>query len=317
MVDKAQLTNFITLASDAFMRLDLELVKFEESPRDAAVLAKIGAIMQTVERAAYHFGFDTLGASAKKVIKLCEKKTDLPKLLQAIDQVRDTLDLIEHVGTDIAVKKPKIIKLASAPAPANTPEPVATPVIKSETDSEISGNALNAIRDHILGIVSASPNNIFVPDVPVTVMPVPMSSSRTRGSRDISPEISASLETTKEKVENDNKQKRVLLVEDSPYFRDTIVPFLCQQGFTVTCVATAAEALALRASGQQFDIILSDNDLPDMNTTSFILKARADNDNAWSKTPIITLTTANSNDANSASKLEHDSLLKKIQKNLA
>lgn len=292
------------------MRLDLELVKFEDNKRDPAVLGKIKTIMHTVERAAYHFGFDTLSASSKKVMKLCDTKTELPKLLQAIDEVRDTLDLIEHVGTDIAAKKPKIIKMTSAPAPANAPVKAETKKEKpGAKDTEIPISAVNAIRDHIFSIVSS--NIMFAPDpeqlVKIEEKPAALISAITPDEQPVTVPVTAIPANA----------KTILLIEDSPYFRDALVPFLSMQGFVVTCVPTANAALELCLEGRDFDIILSDSDLPDMNTTSFILRARADSKSKWSKTPILTLTTANSNDANSASKLEPDVLLQKIKKNIA
>jgi two-component system chemotaxis sensor kinase CheA len=59
--------------------------------------------------------------------------------------------------------------------------------------------------------------------------------------------------------------KAVLLVDDSAFFRNMLAPVLQAAGFKVTSADSGAEALALLDTGHQFDIVVTDIEMPDMN----------------------------------------------------
>lgn len=82
--------------------------------------------------------------------------------------------------------------------------------------------------------------------------------------------------------------RRLLVVEDSDFFRQMLVPVLQSAGYTVTAVPDAARALALREGGRMFDAIISDIEMPDMDGLAFVRAIRADN--AWASLPVIALT---------------------------
>ena len=50
------------------------------------------------------------------------------------------------------------------------------------------------------------------------------------------------------------KQHAVLLVDDSPFFRDMLTPVLQAAGYEVTAVGSASEALAMLNGGRHFDV---------------------------------------------------------------
>jgi two-component system chemotaxis sensor kinase CheA len=83
-------------------------------------------------------------------------------------------------------------------------------------------------------------------------------------------------------------QRRLLVVEDSAFFRQLLVPSLSAGGFNVTAAASAAEALKLREAGVSFDAILSDIEMPDMTGLEFARAVRASG--AWAHLPMIALT---------------------------
>jgi two-component system, chemotaxis family, sensor kinase CheA len=79
----------------------------------------------------------------------------------------------------------------------------------------------------------------------------------------------------------------VLVVEDSAFFRNLLVPSLAAAGFRVSTAASAAEALRLRESGRMFDAIVSDIEMPDMDGLAFARAVRAGG--AWAALPMIAL----------------------------
>jgi len=83
-------------------------------------------------------------------------------------------------------------------------------------------------------------------------------------------------------------QRRVLVVEDSDFFRQLLVPTLGAAGYRVTAAASAANALKLRESGVMFDAIVSDIEMPDMDGLAFARVVRASG--TWTGLPMIALT---------------------------
>ena len=81
--------------------------------------------------------------------------------------------------------------------------------------------------------------------------------------------------------------RHVLVVEDSAFFRNLLVPSLTAAGFKVSAAASAAEALHLRESGRMFDAIISDIEMPDMDGLAFARAVRADG--PWADLPMIAL----------------------------
>jgi two-component system chemotaxis sensor kinase CheA len=83
------------------------------------------------------------------------------------------------------------------------------------------------------------------------------------------------------------EKNRILLVDDSPFFRNMLVPLLNVAGYQVTTAGTADEALELRDSGQHFDVIISDIEMPGMNGFEFAEAVKTDT--RWDDTPLVAL----------------------------
>ena len=66
-----------------------------------------------------------------------------------------------------------------------------------------------------------------------------------------------------------------------------LTPLLTVAGYDVTTVESANQALELCEGGEQFDIIVSDIEMPGMNGFDFA-RAVKDSDR-WSRTPIVAL----------------------------
>jgi two-component system, chemotaxis family, sensor kinase CheA len=68
----------------------------------------------------------------------------------------------------------------------------------------------------------------------------------------------------------------VLLVDDSAFFRNMLAPVLKAAGYLVRVVPNAREGLVALRSGQAFDVVLTDIEMPDMNGFEFAETIRAD-----------------------------------------
>jgi two-component system chemotaxis sensor kinase CheA len=68
----------------------------------------------------------------------------------------------------------------------------------------------------------------------------------------------------------------VLLVDDSPFFRNMLTPVLQAAGYDVSAVASAQEALAMLKDGARFDVVVTDIDMPDMDGFEFAESLRGD-----------------------------------------
>ena len=79
----------------------------------------------------------------------------------------------------------------------------------------------------------------------------------------------------------------VLLVDDSAFFRNMLAPVLKAAGYKVRVAPNAQEGLAALRSGQVFDVVLTDIEMPDMNGFEFAEVIRADQH--LSSMPIIAL----------------------------
>jgi two-component system chemotaxis sensor kinase CheA len=89
--------------------------------------------------------------------------------------------------------------------------------------------------------------------------------------------------------------RRIMLVDDSAFFRDMLAPLIKAAGYQVVAAASAAEALAAIKSGARVDIVVTDVDMPDMD--GFELAAALRQHPPTAATPIIALSAMVSVDA--------------------
>ncbi|MDW8399493.1 MAG: chemotaxis protein CheW, partial [Acetobacteraceae bacterium] len=81
--------------------------------------------------------------------------------------------------------------------------------------------------------------------------------------------------------------RRILLIDDSAFFRSLVVPALSAAGHEVVAVSDAAAALELRSEGEPFDAIISDIEMPGMDGLDFARRIRAGG--PWADLPMIAL----------------------------
>ena len=84
-----------------------------------------------------------------------------------------------------------------------------------------------------------------------------------------------------------HQKPRLLLIDDSNFFRHLVVPALSAAGFDVTAVESPAEALRLRDAGVEFEALISDIEMPEMDGLSFARNVRASG--GWMRLPLVAL----------------------------
>lgn len=90
------------------------------------------------------------------------------------------------------------------------------------------------------------------------------------------------------------KDLKLLLIDDSAFFRNMLAPLLSSAGYKVTLAESASDALHLRENGASFDVIVSDIEMPGMTGIEFAEALKGDD--KWGGTPIIALSSHTSPD---------------------
>ncbi len=86
----------------------------------------------------------------------------------------------------------------------------------------------------------------------------------------------------------DGRARRILLVDDSPFLRNMLLPLLTTAGYEVVGAESAETALKLCENGERFDLIISDIEMPRTDGFGFAMKVRESEN--WRETPLVALT---------------------------
>jgi len=89
--------------------------------------------------------------------------------------------------------------------------------------------------------------------------------------------------------------RRIMLIDDSAFFRDMLAPLIKAAGYKVTSIGSAAEALAAIRAGAGVDVVVTDIEMPDMD--GFELATALRKDPATADLPVIALSAMISADA--------------------
>ena len=85
----------------------------------------------------------------------------------------------------------------------------------------------------------------------------------------------------------DATSRRILLVDDSPFFRNMLTPLLRAAGYDIETVENAQLAMKLLDKDSDFDVIVSDIEMPGMNGFEFVTALRTEE--RWRNTPVVAL----------------------------
>lgn len=119
---------------------------------------------------------------------------------------------------------------------------------------------------------------------------------------------------------NNHQQKNILLIDDSQFFRNQITPLLISAGYNVTTSKSAEDALELHEKGDDFDVIITDIDMPGMSGFEFANIIQ--HSEKWHNKPIIALSAYTTDEnlergkslgiQNYISKLDRDTLIETL-----
>ena len=84
---------------------------------------------------------------------------------------------------------------------------------------------------------------------------------------------------------------KILVVDDSNFFRSMLANLLSAEGYDVTVCMDAQEAIRLHDEGYMFDVVLSDIEMPGLDGFAFVERMRQSS--AWRETPFIAITSHN------------------------
>ncbi len=118
------------------------------------------------------------------------------------------------------------------------------------------------------------------------------------------------------------RKPRLLVIDDSSFFRQLVAPSLSAAGYDVTVADSAEKALDMREAGRSFDAIVSDIEMPGLGGLGFARKVREGG--SWAHMPLLALTGSDTvQEARSAGftdtirKFERDTLLLSLEQCLS
>jgi two-component system chemotaxis sensor kinase CheA len=88
-----------------------------------------------------------------------------------------------------------------------------------------------------------------------------------------------------------SKEAHILVVDDSSFFRNLLAPILRAAGFKVTVAESALQAIEYHDDGANFDLILSDIEMPVMDGYKFVEKMKESS--RWKDLPFVAITSHN------------------------
>jgi len=162
------LTEFLTETSESLAVIDVELVKFEQDPNDAAILGNIFRLVHTIKgtcgflglprlESVAHAGENVLGKFRDGELEVTPEAVTL--ILRCIDTIRDLLGTLEETGEEPEGKDTDLIAELNAMAEGKTPTaaaPAAAPAVSTAGDSPSTNNFGAPVAAELLAEVEAA-----------------------------------------------------------------------------------------------------------------------------------------------------------------
>jgi two-component system chemotaxis sensor kinase CheA len=194
------------------------------------------------------------------------------------------LDAIEHCnGEDVVQYRGALMPLIYMQTERKAREDGVQPVLVFTED----GNPVGLAIDEIVDIVEERLDVELKTEAP-GVIGAAILQGKAAEIVDISHYLGMGLGTRlSAKAAGANRPVRLLLVDDSQFFRNMLAPLLQASGYEVTLAASGVEALSLKESGAAFDLVVSDLDMPGMDGIALAERIRADS--RWRHIPLVAL----------------------------
>lgn len=251
------LPEFLEETNEALATLNTGLVKFEQDPSDADILGNIFRLAHIIKCTSGFLGLPRLEKVAHRSEDLLglfrDGKLEVSPeaatlILKCIDCFRGLLDELGKTGEEPEGDDTEIITELEAMAKGDTS--AAPPTVQAATGGSDQAASNEASKEEIAVSMEA-----------------------------------AALDGKEGAVKLSGK--RILVVDDSRFFRNLIEPFLSVAGYEVFTAENGDSALQILEKGAEFDAIVSDIEMPGMNGFELCQAVKADG--RWSNVPMIAL----------------------------
>jgi two-component system chemotaxis sensor kinase CheA len=149
-----------------------------------------------------------------------------------------------------------------------------------------SGRSMGLVVDEIVDIVEDALNIEVAADVPGLLGSAVIKGQATE-ILDIGHYLPLAFEDWFKEMRIEALTRKLLFVDDSPFFRNMLTPVLKAAGYDVITASAASEALDILKGGDHFDVVVSDIEMPEMNGFEFAEAMRSDK--RFATMPVIAL----------------------------
>jgi two-component system chemotaxis sensor kinase CheA len=151
-----------------------------------------------------------------------------------------------------------------------------------------SGRSMGLVVDEIVDIVEDALNIEVAADVPGLLGSAVIKGQATE-ILDIGHYLPLAFEDwfKRKEMRIEALTRKLLFVDDSPFFRNMLTPVLKAAGYDVITASAASEALDILKGGDHFDVVVSDIEMPEMNGFEFAEAMRSDK--RFATMPVIAL----------------------------
>ena len=193
----------------------------------------------------------------------------------------DTIETVD--GRELVQYRGQLMPLLRMPGVTEVKEEGRQPILVFSNGSQSMGLAV----DEIVDIVAERLDIEVANDVPGKVGSAVIREHATEVI-DVGHYIGMAFDDWEDdRGENVSSKPRLLLVDDSAFFRDMLAPVLIAAGYAVTSVDSVKRALALKDDGARFDVIVSDIEMPEIDGYRFAASLKDDAN--WGNVPIVAL----------------------------